>query len=281
MKFSLILATIGRSTEVEAFLRSLDAQTYRDIQLIVVDQNRDERVEHLLSLYAKEFEVRYVRSAPGLSHARNVGLGYVTGSVVAFPDDDCWYAPTLLQQVHDELSRDSTVDGVTGRSVDENFLESGGSFSKVGSMVDIYRVWSQAISYTIFLKRHVCEAVAGGFDETLGVGANTLFGSGEETDYLIRAMRSGQRFRYVPEITVFHPNKASQLDVQMIGKAMKYGCGMGRVLAKHGYPLHYRVEMLLRPVLGCLLAALQLRPTLSRFRWATAVGRFRGMVSDR
>src|SRR5207245_2489502 len=243
-------------------------------------QNQDDRVARLLALYAKDFEVRHVRSAPGLSLARNVGLGHVNGDLVAFPDDDCWYAPTLLQQVHDELSRDGAVDGVTGRSVDENLVESGGSFSKVGAMVDIYRVWSQAISYTIFLKRHVCDAVAGGFDETLGVGANSLFGSGEETDYLIRAIRSGQRLRYVPEITVFHPNKDAQLDVQMIGKAMKYGCGMGRMLVKHGYPLRYRAKVLLRPVLGCLLAALQLRPTLSRFRWAKAVGRFRGMVSD-
>jgi len=279
MKFSLVLATIGRSTEVEAFLRSLDAQTYRHIQLIVVDQNRDDRVERLMSLYAKGFEVKHIRSAPGLSHARNVGLKYVNGDVVAFPDDDCWYAPTLLQQVRDELLRDAAIDGVTGRSVDENFAESGGLFSKVGAMVDIYRVWSQAISYTIFLKRHVCDAVAGGFDETLGVGANTLFGSGEETDYLIRAIRSGKRLRYAPEITVFHPNKTAQIDVQMIGKAMKYGCGMGRVLAKHGYPLHFRVKVLARPMLGCVLAALQLRPTLIRFRWATAVGRFRGMVS--
>ncbi|MBW8830217.1 MAG: glycosyltransferase family 2 protein [Burkholderiales bacterium] len=280
MKFSLVLATIGRSAEVEDFLRSLDAQTYRHIQLIVVDQNRDDRVERLMSLYAKDFEVKHIRSAPGLSHARNVGLKYVNGDVVAFPDDDCWYAPTLLQQVHDELSRDPTIDGITGRSIDQNFEESGGSFSKVGAIVDIYRVWSQAISYTIFLKRTVCDAVAGGFDETLGVGANTLFGSGEETDYLIRAIRGGQRLRYVPEITVFHPNKDAHLDVQMIGKALKYGCGMGRVIAKHGYPLHYRAKVLARPMLGSVLAALLLQPSLSRLRWAKAVGRFRGMVSE-
>jgi glycosyltransferase involved in cell wall biosynthesis len=280
MKFSLVLATVGRCIEVEAFLRSLDAQTHRDIQLIVVDQNVDDRVKRLLAHHGKDHEVRYIRSTPGLSHARNVGLTHVTGDVVAFPDDDCWYAPTLLQQVHDELSRDSSIDGVTGRSVDESFAESGGSFSRVEGIVDLYGVWSRAISYTIFLRRGVCDAVKGGFDETLGVGANTRFGSGEETDYLIRAIKAGKRLRYLPGLTVFHPNKVAQLDAQMIGKAMKYGSGMGRVLAKHGYPLHYRVKVLARPVLGCVLAALQLRPNLSRFRWATAVGRFRGMVSQ-
>lgn len=279
MKFSLILATVGRSIEVDAFLRSLDAQTHRDIQLIIVDQNTDDRIKRLLAHHAKDFEVLHVRSAPGLSHARNVGLALVTGEVVAFPDDDCWYAPTLLQQVHDELERDDAIDGVTGRSVDESLQESGGSFSKVEGIVDLFGVWSRAISYTIFLRRGVCDAVTGGFDETLGVGANTRFGSGEETDYLIRAIKAGKKLRYLPRLTVFHPNKTAHLDAQMIGKAMKYGSGMGRVLAKHGYPLHYRVKVLARPVLGCVLAALQLRPGLSRFRWATAVGRFRGMVS--
>ena len=45
------------------------------------------------------------------------------------------------------------------------------------------------ISFTIFLRRRVVERV-GEFDETLGVGAGTPYGSCEESDYLIRAVKS-------------------------------------------------------------------------------------------
>src|SRR5208282_276228 len=43
--------------------------------------------------------IRRLRSSPGLSHARNVGLDAATGEVLAFPDDDCRYSPSLLRQV--------------------------------------------------------------------------------------------------------------------------------------------------------------------------------------
>ena len=98
LKFSLLLATVGRTAELERFLSSLDAQTYRNFDLIVVDQNPDERLAALVQSYAGRFPVLCVKSTPGLSRARNAGLRYVSGDVIAFPDDDCWYPPDLLRK---------------------------------------------------------------------------------------------------------------------------------------------------------------------------------------
>ena len=50
-------------------------------------------------------------------------------------------------------------------------------------------LWNRAISFTIFLRRDVVEAV-GPFDEELGLGSGRPWASGEETDYLIRAVRT-------------------------------------------------------------------------------------------
>ena len=44
VKFSLILATVDRVTELERFLERLDRQTFRDFELFVVDQNTDDRL---------------------------------------------------------------------------------------------------------------------------------------------------------------------------------------------------------------------------------------------
>ena len=44
MSFSLIMATLGRTDEPRRFLDSLESQTFRDFELILADQNDDDRI---------------------------------------------------------------------------------------------------------------------------------------------------------------------------------------------------------------------------------------------
>jgi len=104
-------------------------QTYANFELIVVDQNDDDRLVPILKDYKEKFSILHLRSKKGLSRARNVGLRYVSGDIVAFPDDDCWYPPDLLERVANFFEEHPGVDGLTGRSVDENGESSSGRFS--------------------------------------------------------------------------------------------------------------------------------------------------------
>jgi len=278
MKFSLILATLGRDVELARCLASIAAQSHREIQLIVVDQNDDDRVERLGASIAWPFEFVHLHCAPGLSRARNVGLTAVTGDVVGFPDDDCWYDPDLLARVARELAERPGCDGVSGRSIDATGQPSDPGFPIEPAPLDSYNVWTSAISYAIFLRRPVCEAV-GGFDETLGVGAQTPFGSAEETDYLIRALATGAKLEYRPSLAVRHPNKNQIPGPAGLDRTRRYAAGMGRVLAKHRYPLGYRAWMVARPLAGALVAAAGLQGAVSRRRWAVASGRMEGLIA--
>jgi glycosyltransferase involved in cell wall biosynthesis len=278
MKFSLVLATIHRTEEVERLLRSVDAQAGEEMELIVIDQNADGRLTSILERFRTRFAIRHLRAQPGLSRARNAGLRFVTGAVVAFPDDDGWYPPGLLRSVRLLLEGNPDWDGVTGRVVDEQGVECSGNFSTVSGHVDRYNVWARAVSSTIFLRRAVVEHV-GRFDETLGLGSGTAFGSGEETDYMIRALQAGFRIEFLADLVVRHPNPERQIDRATLRKTYSYGCGMGRVLTKHRYPLWFKARALARPLGGAMLSLSSLRFLPAHLYWKRCVGRLRGLVS--
>src|SRR5436190_5169595 len=189
MTFDLVVATVGRTAELERFLASLEAQTHRDFRVLVVDQNMDDRVAPLLDGRAV-----HLRSPVGLSHARNVALPHVEADVIAFPDDDCVYPPDLLERV---AARLANLDGVTGREP---------WWTTPAATLTRDNLWNRAISFTIFLRRQLVERV-GAFDERLGLPSS----SAEEIDYLIRALDTGARVAYDPTLVVMHPQKLVEL----------------------------------------------------------------------
>src|SRR5580692_7639105 len=96
-RFSLIVPTAGRTTEVTELLRSIVAQNRTDVELIVVDQNDDDRIVPLLETLPGGIAVVHLRQhEKGSPVARNAGLDAASGEIIAFPDDDCWYPVDLL-----------------------------------------------------------------------------------------------------------------------------------------------------------------------------------------
>jgi glycosyltransferase involved in cell wall biosynthesis len=274
-KFSLVLATVGRTEELGRCLRALDAQTYRNFELIVVDQNPDDRLAPILEEYECRFTLRHLRSERGLSRARNVGLRHLAGEVIAFPDDDCWYPTGLLEAVAVKLACRPEWDGLTTRVADADGASFGRFAARSGGL-NLYNVWATAVSVGIFLRRKVVDRV-GYFDETLGAGAGTPFGSGEEADYVIRAIRAGFGIHYLPQLVVHHPNPQARADAPTLSKTYAYGRGMGRVLRKHGYPAWYKARAVVRPLGGALLSLAHLALPEAALRLSRGRGRLRGL----
>lgn len=275
MKFSLIMATIGREKEVEDFLISLSNQTYSDYELIIVDQNKDRRLDEMIQRYREQLKIVHIHSEKGLSKARNIGLQYVTGEIIAFPDDDCEYPPSLLTDVYKFFNENEDIDGLTGKSVDKHGSQSAGNFGKETVYVTKYNVWNCGISFTIFLRRKLIENQR--FDEELGVGANSPYWSGEETDYLLKCISNGGKILFSPKnFTVIHPNPTLTFNKKTFERAYKYGCGFGRVIKKHNYNVFYVGYKLIKPLIGVLIALASLKFGKSKFYFNSLKGRFKG-----
>lgn len=279
MKFSLILATVGRTEELDRFLQHLDQQTYRDFALIVVDQNSESVLEPLIRRYQDRFPLLHLRSERGLARARNVGLQHFSGDVVAFPDDDCWYSPETLEKVAHALHENPTCDGYTGRGVDDSRPADYVFFSRRSGWVDKKNVWRRCTSFSIFLRASVIRAV-GPFDESLGVGSESRKHSAEEIDYLIRAIGSGFKIYYCSGLWIFHPYPTPNYDRELIEKSYRYSLGLGYVLKKHRYPVSFVCYCWLRALGGGVVSLLAFDFAKSRYHLAVLRGRVLGWLGQ-
>jgi glycosyltransferase involved in cell wall biosynthesis len=256
--FDLVVATVGRVGDLTRLFTSLEQQTHPDFRILLVDQNEDDRLEGVVA--GASLRVERLRSARGLSLARNVALPHLDGDVVAFPDDDCTYPPDLLERVARRLEADSALDGLTGREP---------SWTSGRATLTRENLWKRAISFTIFLRREVVERV-GEFDQTLGLPSS----SGEEFDYLIRALDLGAKLEYDPSLVVLHEQKP---DADSFGG--REGASLGYLLRKHGYPRGTVTRMIVRPAGGAVVALARGDRRRARFQLDTLRGRVRGYRS--
>jgi glycosyltransferase involved in cell wall biosynthesis len=274
----LVLATVGRTDQVERLLESLVAQSYGDLRVLVVDQNDDDRLEAVLDRFDPRLSILRLRSPVGLSRARNAALSHIRGAIVGFPDDDCWYPPGLLFDVAGALAAHASWDGLSVQARDDRGRRSSMLWDRSAGTIDRYNVWRRAISFSFFLRRDVLPAV-GEFAAELGVGSGTRWGSGEETDYLLRALDAGFRIHYEPELFVYHESPAPGSSRSDWRNAYLRGLGAGNVLRRHKYPtwfVGYRVAQLL----GGSLAFVALgRPAKARYYLAMALGRAAGWLA--
>jgi len=275
LKFSLILATVEHTKEVERFLEHLEKQTCRDFELIIVDQNGDDCLVPIIASYNNRFQILHLRlSTRGISRARNFGLKYVSGNIVAFPDDDCWYPPDLLEKISNLFEEKPKTEGIVIRSVDQNGMPSTIKGSDKAQTINLINVQWIAVSYAIFLRKTVVDKV-GLFDETLGVGADTLWGAGEENDYLIRAMKEGFRFYYFPFIYVHHLEPVRIYNTKSFQRAYKYGMGGGHIARKH-YPTHFFIYFgIIRSLGGIIFTLTRGHFGECHYRMCALIGRIR------
>jgi glycosyltransferase involved in cell wall biosynthesis len=250
---SLIVASIDRVTELERLLSSLEAQTYRHFEVIIVDQNPDDRLVPLLSRHSR-LVIRHLRSKPGLSRARNVGLRAVQGEIVAIPDDDCWYPAWLLESITAWFAAHSEFGILSTTSRNAENIPVGPKWPATARACTKADVWRCAVSTAIFLRSSVCQAV-GGFDENIGVGANSKYQSGEETDYVLRGLERGFRMWYEPSLTVHHPPVDSVYRLRRT--SYQFGLGAGYVLKAHRYPVHLVSGEFIRSFGGATISLLK------------------------
>jgi glycosyltransferase involved in cell wall biosynthesis len=232
-KFSLITATLGRQNEIIDLINTLLIQTYKHFELLIVDQNEDNRVYDIYTQYKDKLDIKYFRSEKkGLSINRNLGLNNCSGDIIAFPDDDCEYnADTLEKAVNFFLNSDKySFYTCNTREKPGSCTASDSSVfykpfkpAKTSQEISLLNVMSTGIAFTIFVRADCIRQYR--FDEQLGVG--TEYGSGEESDLLFYLIKKNAKGFYHADIFIYHPYKVEDID-----RAFSYGKGFGAIHKK-------------------------------------------------
>jgi 2-beta-glucuronyltransferase len=276
---SLVLCTLGdRKKQLVRLLDSLDHQAFNSFEIIIVDQNPLGYLDDVVQSAESRFSLKHVRSDRGLSIARNVGLRHVTGDIVAFPDDDCWYFPETLGRVVAFFDQNPRIDMLLGRTVDGSGAPSLSPSRSESGSVNKSNIWVSGNSNTVFVRTNAVSA-GGGFNEEIGVGAPSRFQSGEETDFILSLMESGARVVYLRDLKVGHEQVENVGMKRTLKRAWTYSQGFGYVLKKYKYGIWYLTYRLLRSFLSAAWAFVRMEPQygLSRLLWS--VGTLVGYVN--
>jgi glycosyltransferase involved in cell wall biosynthesis len=253
---SLITCTLGRKAKLDRFLNSLINQTNKNFELILIDQNEKGFLTEIIEKYTSHFSIIHKHTAKGLSLGRNVGLSLAKGQIIAFPDDDCWYKENTLDQVIGLFYTNKDQDFILGRTIDEHGKQSVSPTLDFSTAVSRENYLECGNSNTIFAKAQSVRLIDG-FDIRLGVGAQTPFQSGEESDFLLCAIQKKQKLHYTPDLIIYHDSVEKMSTEDYLLRVRKYGAGFGALMNKHNFGIINLSNRIFRSIAGGLIFALK------------------------
>ena len=174
---SVILPVYNREGSVARAIRSVLSQTYRSLELIVVDDGSTDGTRRVLEGFGSRITLIEQPHA-GASVARNLGLRHADGELVAFVDsDDVWLPDRLECQV--PLIRRPEVGLVFGDAVHVTAAaRTGLTCFQVApparGRVAARFAWCNFVPTVTVLVRRRCLDEAGGFSEACALSADYL-----------------------------------------------------------------------------------------------------------
>lgn len=242
-RVSVVIITYNYARFLPEAVRSVQAQTMADWELIVVDDcSTDETPDIARQFAAQDSRVRYIRNRKNLGEAgsRNVGNRAATGDYIAALDADDWWDPTKLEKQLDALARrPGSVISFAGMTRVENEKQDPHPIDAawMENLDIVMRTWNFWWHSTALLQREAFFAV-GGYDETLPYAV--------DWDLWLNFLHhyGAGAFAFVPEPLLFYRIHGNNMTNKR--RMHDQGCRMvaRRYLWKGGWCLRHPAESL-------------------------------------
>ena len=225
MRISIIAPFYNVKNHIEDFLRSLSEQTYRDFEVILIDDSSTDNSANIVRKYFPSARIIHNSKRLGAIKSRNIGIRNSRSSYIALLDSDTLVDREWLKKLFEVIHSDMDI-GICAPKIlkysEPNIIDSLGhslyyDFSpmhrKCGGIGTAHfnknqEIFGMCLAGALF-RKEVFEKV-GLFDEDYGQN----FGDDEWT---WRARLAGYKCIYVPASVMYHKRQqTSELDLRLL-----------------------------------------------------------------
>ena len=198
---SVVIPTRNSSKDLDECLKSLSKQTYRNFEIIIVfDSKQDVNID-----LAKQHKAKAL-----FDKKHTIGGAYFTGStaakgdIIAFIDDDCIAPKDWLSKLKKEFEKE--IDVVGGEDI---IPEQSSSFQKAAYQIDIARVLKSPVFGKSACKRLRTANVA--YHKTVFSedNFNPKLKGLQEPEFHYRLLKKGLRMKFNPSLYVYHKRRSN------------------------------------------------------------------------
>ena len=200
-KVSVIMPTYKQDGLLHSAVESILHQTYKNIELIVVDDNEDESYKEKNRAFFQKLNshlIKYIINEHylGSAQSRNVGLMHSTGEYITFLDDDDVYTKDKI-----ELQLERMLSNKADYSVTNIVLQNEDGVKDIRLRRYLYKGENLLVSH---LKYHITATSTFMFrrDFLLEIGGFPKKDLGDEFYLMLNAIRSSNRFVHCDEVGV-------------------------------------------------------------------------------
>ena len=238
MKYSIVVPVYNRPDEVDELLESLSSQTFKDFEVVIVEDGSKITCKDVCEKYASILDLHYYykeNSGPGQS--RNYGVERARGEYVLIVDSDAVAPHGFMQAIDDELQRQPSDAWGGPDAAHESFTDVQKAISYAmtsffttggirGGKKQLDKFYPR--SFNLGIRREAYLAL-GGFSKTR-FSKMSLYG--EDIDFSIRIYKAGYSCRLFPEAWVWHKRRT---DFRKFWRQV-YNSGYARVNLWRMYP---------------------------------------------
>ncbi|MFO7588324.1 MAG: glycosyltransferase [Gemmatimonadota bacterium] len=197
--FSVVMPTFNRAGLLRRALQSLKDQTFRDFELLVVDDGSADETDDVLAAYGGRLEV--IRSdRRGAPMARNAAIARASGRYLVFLDDDDVFFPWALATLRDAIELHGSPALVCSRilefSRDEELADVRRDPLRIDRWADFLEATRARYNITLpgtAVRTDLARAAGGFFEEHV---------AGEEHDLFLR-LGEAEGFLFIQSPPVF------------------------------------------------------------------------------
>lgn len=191
---SIIIPVYNAEKYIENCLKSLIAQTYKNLEIIFVDDKSTDNSLHIIGKYLYDKRINIIKKDvnSGVSNTRNIGIEISKGCYIMFVDADDYIAPTCIEEMYKLLKGnnadvvcsnfkivDNSDEELTEESLENNIIlfQTDEIESIICSMLNNRRykidpcIWG--FSWGKLYRRSIIEDIT--FDEKVRFREDTLF----------------------------------------------------------------------------------------------------------